>query len=1172
LKQHPLSTYPLRLLGVPILICILFELSSCVLTNPGRLVATPTLPVVQSTGAALQPDFTPEEKAWIAEHPVIHMGVEQNFPPYELIDDNGVFTGVSADYRTIISQRLGIDIQVESFSDFSIIHDHIKNKNLDLVLLLTPTAERKEFLLFTQPFFDYQLVIVTRDDFPVVFNLDDFLGKTVAVVEGYASSEYISQKYPQLQISTYPTVEAGLIAVSTGKADAFVNEVFATVYQIRNKSLSNLKIAAQVDTDLPGYAIGVRNDWPELVSILNKVLVTISPEERLQISEKWLSVKYERGFDYSLLWKVIVGAALILGVFIYWNRRLSNEVAIRKQIEEDLRESEKNYRLLFERSTSAIAVLTMAYDDKGNPYGYNFLDVNPTFELLTGFKRKQVVGQNTLSVLPGYDQYWSGLYERVQDVGEAATFDQYFAPLDRYFQGIAYSPQPGQFAISFMDITQRKRVEDELRKYQHHLEELVQERTTDLESKNTVLAIEITERQRVQQELEESESNLRAMAENASDAILIAVGDKGNYIFANRRAEELTGRSRTELYELRILDLVHSSEHQNILNIYQSRVHGDQSPDRYETVYLQKNGTEIPVEITAAWIHWQGEVALMAIVRDISERKKVEAEIIQQNYELEVLAEISNIIRNTHQPDELAALILERTVALSGMAGGGLALFEKGQLILVAKQNQLETIDLLNDELKEYLLGALSFGQPIYINEMGNGVSLNTGNRFGHAFAPELNAWIVIPLKSFDNPIGVIALFSSQPKSYTSQIRRLMSAIADIAGNALERVHTMATLEERVTDRTRDLSTLYQVMTIANQSDQLDQILDQALNLALKAVSCQAGFIYLLDASKPSLKPAVIKDDDSLNLDGLWSSLPASALATEIITENQSVLVTDLSLETRIPKTTLGGVCGELIGIPLQAAGMVLGVLWGYSEQVGHLTLEDITLMASIGERIGTTVENFRLRARTQQVAVLEERQRLARDLHDSVTQQIYSLLLFVGGAKKSLSMNDVEKTLQLANRIEVISRQALKELRLLIFELRPLDLMQVGLVEALRQRLESVEQRGGTHAQLITQIDARIPAEVEEELYRIAIEALNNSVKHAAAANVEIQLKANDGMVELKVLDNGVGFIFGKEQHGGSGILSMHERARKIGAAIKIDTGPGIGTLVSVIVEEKNG
>jgi PAS domain S-box-containing protein len=1094
------------------------------------------------------------------------MGVEQNYPPYESVDKDGNFTGISADYRKILSQRLGVNLQVQSYPDFSTIHDKLAGKNLDLVLLLTPTAERANFLDFTQPFFDYQLVIVTRDDYPVVFSLDEFRGKKVALVKDYASADYIAKNYPQLNVVLYPTVKDGLLAVSTGKADAFVNEVFATVYQIRNKSISNVKIAAPVNAKLPGYAIGVRNDWPELVGILDKALATITPEERLQVSEKWLSVKYERGFDYSLLWKVVAGALLVFGVLFFWNRRLSNEVATRKRAEAALRESDKRYWLLFERSASAIAILVTDYDENGHPCGYRILDVNPTFEQLTGYKREAVIGQDTTAVLPGFDQYWRDTSGPAIKVGDSATFDQYVAPLDRYFQGIAYSPQPDQFAVSFMDVTQRKRAEDELRKYQHHLEELVQERTADLETKNIALAVEVTERQRARHELEESETNFRAMAENASDAILIATGEHGKYVFANHRAEELTGRSSSELCELELAGLVPPDEQEKVRSIYHAVMQADESPVRYETIYLDVNRTEIPVEITAARIHWHGAIAAMAIVRDISERKRREAEIIQQNYEFGVLAEISNAIRKIDQTSELAAYILQKTLLLSEREWGILAILEEGQLVPTAELSRPAGIAAFPGTLKAYLTESLTSGLAEYNSEASDSAPAR------QALSPDHKPRIIVPLKSFDNPIGVIALFSAEARPLSPQLRRLMNAIADMAGNGLERVRTMATLEERVADRTRDLSTLYQVMTVANQTDELDQILDQALQLALKAVNCPAGCIYLLDEGEEFLKPVAETGTHSLRLQELWNSVSSSSLVKDITAANRPVLVADLSHEPRLGETLNGGLHGELIGIPLSAAGTVLGVLWGYSDSIGHLTLEDVTLLVSIGERVGTTIENFRLRVQTQQVAVLEERQRLARDLHDSVTQQIYSLLLLAGGAKRNLNQNEAEKSLQLVTRIEAISRQALKELRLLIFELRPLDLMQVGLEEALRQRLESVEERGGVHTQLISQVEGRIPIEIEEQLYRIAIEALNNSLKHAGAADVQVHLRSSGGVLELEVLDNGVGFATARESHGGSGLVGMRERARKIGGSIRINSTPDVGTLIAVKVEVKNG
>ena len=258
--------------------------------------------------------------------------------------------------------------------------------------------------------------------------------------------------------------------------------------------------------------------------------------------------------------------------------------------------------------------------------------------------------------------------------------------------------------------------------------------------------------------------------------------------------------------------------------------------------------------------------------------------------------------------------------------------------------------------------------------------------------------------------------------------------------------------------------------------------------------------------------------------------------------------------------------------MPLHASGKVLGLLWGYGNQVGHLTLEDVSLTLTIGERIGTTIENFRLRERTQTLAILEERQRLARDLHDSVTQQIYSLLLFAGGAKKAVQTVDAESSLQLLKRIEEVARQALKELRLLIYELRPLDLQQTGLAKAIQHRLEFVEQRAGIQARLLTGKDIQLPTYIEEDLFRMTIEALNNSLKHAAASEVLVCLQAVDGSVELEISDNGRGFDVDVQAAGGSGLQNMQERANKIGATLKIKSAPGDGTSIKIELEAHNG
>jgi signal transduction histidine kinase len=153
--------------------------------------------------------------------------------------------------------------------------------------------------------------------------------------------------------------------------------------------------------------------------------------------------------------------------------------------------------------------------------------------------------------------------------------------------------------------------------------------------------------------------------------------------------------------------------------------------------------------------------------------------------------------------------------------------------------------------------------------------------------------------------------------------------------------------------------------------------------------------------------------------------------------------------------------------------------------------------------------------------------------------------------------------------KVGQIAQQALKEMRLLVYELRPPALAQEGLFGALRQRLDAVERRTGVQAQLLGEAIPDLPRQVDEALYYIAQEALNNALKHAAATVVTVSLGASDGRIELEVADNGAGFdpqaVEGK---GGLGLTSMRERVEKMGGVLTILSAPGEGTTVKVSLE----
>ncbi|UCF60837.1 MAG: hypothetical protein JSV37_13930 [Anaerolineaceae bacterium] len=202
--------------------------------------------------------------------------------------------------------------------------------------------------------------------------------------------------------------------------------------------------------------------------------------------------------------------------------------------------------------------------------------------------------------------------------------------------------------------------------------------------------------------------------------------------------------------------------------------------------------------------------------------------------------------------------------------------------------------------------------------------------------------------------------------------------------------------------------------------------------------------------------------------------------------------------------------------------------------------------------------------------AVREERDRLARDLHDSVTQSIYSSTLLAEAGQRVVEAGDIERTKKYLSRLGAITQQALKEMRLLVYELRPLALREVGLVGALQARLDAVERRAGVDARLMVETEPELPANIEEALYHIAQEALNNALKHATPTIVEMRLglegEPPEQNVVLEVVDDGKGFDpEAVVDEGGLGLISMRERTEKLGGLIEIRSALGEGTAIKV-------
>jgi signal transduction histidine kinase/ligand-binding sensor domain-containing protein len=210
------------------------------------------------------------------------------------------------------------------------------------------------------------------------------------------------------------------------------------------------------------------------------------------------------------------------------------------------------------------------------------------------------------------------------------------------------------------------------------------------------------------------------------------------------------------------------------------------------------------------------------------------------------------------------------------------------------------------------------------------------------------------------------------------------------------------------------------------------------------------------------------------------------------------------------------------------------------------------------------------LRQSERHQAVAEERNRLARDLHDSVTQALYGVTLYSEAAAGQLALGNVERTADHLRELQAMAREALVEMRLLVFELRPPILEDAGLAAALQARLQAVEGRARLKTEFRAELEELLPPEIEEGLYRIAQEALNNALKHAQARTIQVYLSEHDppkGTLTLVIADDGIGFDPATARdRGGLGLPMMEERAAAIGAGLEIESGAGSGTRVEVV------
>lgn len=366
------------------------------------------------------------------------------------------------------------------------------------------------------------------------------------------------------------------------------------------------------------------------------------------------------------------------------------------------------------------------------------------------------------------------------------------------------------------------------------------------------------------------------------------------------------------------------------------------------------------------------------------------------------------------------------------------------------------------------------------------------------------------------------------------------------------------------------------ISSMSSRSMNMDEFLSESTYQILYSFNSQAVAVFLTQDGDNGNKPRLLLQSHfglpAEHLKVMGSETTASQINEWLLAneENRPLVVENFKESEDIPYNLRHMGFTNVVLVPLivytQHENTLLGCFCLARNENNAYTQDEVIRLTTIANQISTLIDSNR---RRQFAIALSERQRLLRDLHDSVSQKLYGLVALTEAAQAGIEAGSKIAPLQVLTRIGENARQAVKEMRLFLYEMQPIDLKD-GLVSSLHHRLAAVEGRADIKAGLIADENIQLSKDTEIALYYIAQEALNNILRHAHARNVSVNLKQTRQNVTLEIQDDGVGFDMKKIDNAGLGLKNMKERALQVNGKFKITSKVKKGTKISVTVSRK--
>jgi len=413
-------------------------------------------------------------------------------------------------------------------------------------------------------------------------------------------------------------------------------------------------------------------------------------------------------------------------------------------------------------------------------------------------------------------------------------------------------------------------------------------------------------------------------------------------------------------------------------------------------------------------------------------------------------------------------------------------------------------------------------------------------------------------------------------------------AVEGIVRDITQRVLTQQTLERLVEERTREIERRRQValgmretLAVLNSDRPITEILDHIVGQAIRLLPADGAAVYRLDPSEQTLRIRSARGLDPDYVAHIVIPVGRGAVGEAVLHRcpvpapdllGRVLEVSDqLDPHERMLLERLATQYRALFAVPLIVKGEVYGALVIYYVAPREFSTEETSLTVALADQAALAIENARLRAHLQEAAAAAERERLARDLHDSVTQSLFSVNL-IAGVLPRLWERAPEEAQRRLEELRQLARGALAEMRALLLELRPNALLEMELSDLLQQLGDATAGRGRLPVVVTVNGEGALPPEVRIALYRIAQEAINNAAKHARASRCTVAADLSGDRVQLTIRDDGRGFDPAHVSPTHLGLSIMRERAVAIGAALTVRSDAGRGTTVAVAWSARSG